>query len=72
MPAADVESPSVVRPPKTKVLPIRATAAEHKALFDAAELSGQTFSAWGMQRLRKAASEELRAAGKPVAFEKKR
>jgi hypothetical protein len=72
MPATDVESSSVVRPPKTKILPIRATEAEHKALFDAAELSGQTFSAWAMRHLRRIASAELRAAGKAVAFEKKR
>jgi hypothetical protein len=52
-------------------LQIRALRSEREAFYAAAELAGLTFSAWARGRLRAAAREDLRAAGKAIPFDLK-
>ncbi len=47
---------------------LRLDAAEKRAFWDAASLSGMALSVWVRERLRKAARKELEDAGRPVAF----
>ena len=53
---------------KEEYLELRLDAAEKKAFWDAANLSGMALSVWVRERLRKAARKELEDADKPVAF----
>ena len=49
-------------------LDMRMEESEKQAFHSAAELAGLDLSAWIRERLRRAARDELREAGKPIAF----
>lgn len=53
---------------KAESLEVRLTDAEKRSFLDAAEHSGLSLSSWVRERLRRTAAQELRDAGKPVAF----
>jgi uncharacterized protein (DUF1778 family) len=56
---------------KHKMIQIRTSESEFSAFNSAANEAGLTLSAWMRTRCREAAEDELREAGKPVAFKEK-
>jgi uncharacterized protein (DUF1778 family) len=53
---------------KTELLKVRLTSSEREGFQQAADLTGQTLSAWARERLRRAAIRELEEASKPIPF----
>lgn len=53
---------------KAELLQVRLDTAERRAFKEAAELAGIDLSAWVRERLRWAATRELEAMARPVAF----
>ena len=60
--------PGVTGKAKAQTVQVRMSDAEKLAFGVAADLSGLSLSSWMRERLRRAATGELREAGKPVAF----
>ena len=53
---------------KTEIVRLRVDPDEKRSFQDAADLAGIPLSAWARERLRKAARQELEAAGRQIAF----